>query len=80
MSAESSVQWVKAGDRLPTRMELTAGVLFAVRWPEGKLDLVGWENDYQHDYDLMCRHFSVFVPPGSTGIGYWCKASDLGVP
>ena len=72
--------WICVTERLPTEDELKAGVLFGIHWPEGRIEMVSWDMEYQHDYDLMCRHFEVFQPDRSQGTGYWRTSASIAPP
>jgi hypothetical protein len=72
--------WTCVTERLPTEGELKAGVLFGIHWPEGRVEMVSWDMEYQHDYELMCRHFEVFQPDRSSGTGYWRTSASIAPP
>lgn len=68
-----NVQWIKAADRMPTEAEYAEGLTFAVKWPEGVVDIVSWLNE---PYELAMQHLGVFTPP-SSAVGYWARTAQI---
>lgn len=75
---EPRAQWIAGEDREPTKAEFDAGIIFGIYWPEGRFDAVTWGGiDHNESYSLFLQHLRCFIPPKSSGTGYWCNTADI---